>query len=260
MRSANLILVLVLLFGSFGCASAHRHENAPDGGGGDGDIEVDAEVENDDPCAPQDVGDDPAVRCDACEECDARPWVWTGQGCALLPICCACVGADCDETFATRGACREAFGHCPILPDAPEHHGARLIWAAPGGYADVGHTFMIDAWGQMRFWEYGESSLEWDADDPDVTEDIGHHQADILFELLDDIDFDDLPHEITGGGDCYPILRVRFCEGCEELVLRYDIGPQLLPEFREVYEWFERAFCRSVDSEAMPSTFCDFDW
>jgi len=214
-------------------------------------------------CWPQEAMEDPDIDCDGCDPCDATPYRWDGDRCVFAPICCACVGADCDQLFTTHADCLAAYESCPVAWLAPRHGEARLSWQAPGGYAGTGPRLLVDGQGLARLWEWGTGVVEldgtaWERTDWNYAEDLGVEAANLFFDLLAAMELDGLPHPPTGWVECYPALRVRLCDACETVELDYQQAHDLLPEFVRVYALLDDWLCRGIGVHALPGSYCEF--
>jgi hypothetical protein len=234
----------------------------PQDSGGEAALVV---VRGDNPpgCEPQEAYEDPTVDCERCISCDATPYVWTGDGCAFSPICCACAGRDCDSRFINLQWCLDAYRTCPMVPEVLNYPGARLAWQAPGGFTGMGPMLLIDGSGLARFWEANRGLYdladpgEWDRADWDYMEELGADAANELFSSLASVDFSNLPHPPTIVGECYPSLKLRLCETCEILSLDYSAARDLLPELASTYRWIDERLCRGIDTAMLPGAYCE---
>jgi len=215
-------------------------------------------------CEPQQAADDPNVTCD-CDFCsDPTPYLWTGLDCRFAPICCQCVGVDCDRRFRTYGECLDAFFDCPRPLLEVQYPDARLIWMAPGGVAGWGPALHINGMGSLLSWNEAVGGPDWERPDPDYTEELGIAQANELFDLLAQVDFTALPHEPQFYGECYPVFWLEWaqCQGCEPIRLDYAAALDLQPELDPVYRWLDHRLCRPGTNDgypwALPSQYCMF--
>jgi len=277
-----LWLLAVITLGC-GAASAPAVPD-PDGGevdaaaDGPGDASVEADVEIPDDvdvetepdgdldsgtgdCAAQEATNNLEYDCEACNQCDARPYLWTGGTCTYDSICCECLGPDCGAKFATFDECLEAYAECPLRSSVPsEFRDARLIWTAPGGFAGLGPALVIEGNGLAQHWSSSPGDPDPASTSPDYEKNLGTEETDELFRMLEAINYSALPHETMPGWDCYPSLQLSLCEGCETIRLDYNGVEELRPEMNLVYSWLNERLCRGVDALYLLGNYCWLEW
>jgi hypothetical protein len=188
----------------------------------------------------------------------------TGGGCTAdwVPVC-GCDGKtysnDC--TRFSKGVSKRSDGECPaavVDGGAPQSYpNAYLQWESPAGVAGTGPVVVVSAAGWADAWSNvpgfsPEGPLPSNATN---TYTLSRTQTDDLFSRLASVSFASLPHSGYKGGECYPRLYFRLCEGCTATTLSYQVPQELAPEMEAVWLWFDQLLGKTAF--ANPRNYCN---
>lgn len=272
--------------GMLGCA-----ETVSSGPGAAQDVPLATDVARGDAGVPQDVPvptdvgfppdlGDPGGPCRTSADCGRFRCVFsegcaTGvvgrcmdtAGCASLPVAqqfCGCdfmtftVPSACapDRPFLHRYACEGADAGPPrdVAPPTSPYADAWMVWQAPGGFAGTGPAVLVRGSGEVQTWA-SVSGFDPSGTPPagSTRTTLGFGFADALFAAWNGASTALLPHGTGTSSECYPTVSVRLCATCVVQRHTYNSADQLLPELRQVFDWF----ARNVPG-TNPERFCRF--
>ncbi|MFO0625987.1 MAG: hypothetical protein U0325_10260 [Polyangiales bacterium] len=116
---------------------------------------------------------------------------------------------------------------------------ARMVWQAPGGFANWGLAVMITGDGVARGW-VGQPAFDPLGVPPphDTRVTLPGIAVDALFDRWSRVATVALPHGPGGAGDCLATVTVRPCDTCPPARVAYRHPAQVTPEMNAVWDWF----------------------